>query len=227
MSPEHGNKYFSHFESEHLPKITWQEMIENQVVFSPGRVISAITEAERFLITESGPNLDRRRILVPEWFSYWSHLLAKVHQSADVEFFDSGNKLINFDKLPKFLYTNYSDLKTGEIFVAGAEGHKGHLHAARYMANIVPITIWGFEQESYMSKKARNGSFLPLELRLSMWFYERSVNHLTVLPANDLGIPDNDHYNDLFKRSGANYFFVHESDPYNRGKVEKRRTRFR
>lgn len=122
--------------------------------------------------------------------------------------------MVKFEKLSGLLKAKYPNKDTGMLFVAGAEGHKGHVWAARYMANIVPVTIWGFEQPEYMRRKARKAPFLSLPLRLSMWFYKPLLNHLTVLPLNESSTSDNDHYNELFMRSGARYFFVHEKDPY-------------
>lgn len=214
MSPELPDKYFTHFESKHMPKITWQEMVENRVVIAPEMVTKALKEAEHLLTTSPGPNLDRRKILAPQWFGYWQTLLQLYLDESSSDLVDSGNTLIAFENLADHIKVYYGNSNTGEIFVAGAEGHRGHIHAAKYMASLVPVTVWGFEQEKYMERKEREASFLPLELRLSMWFYEPSVTHITVLPLNTSGVPDNEHYDDLFKRSGAKYFFVHENDPY-------------
>ena len=54
-------RYFNKFESEVLPRIDWREMFERKVVIAPGLVLTALQEAEHFLTTESGPNLERRR----------------------------------------------------------------------------------------------------------------------------------------------------------------------
>lgn len=70
MSAEETEKYFHSFESGALPQISWQEMLDSNVVFAPQRIIGALREAREFLISEPGPNLQRRRILVPEWFKY-------------------------------------------------------------------------------------------------------------------------------------------------------------
>lgn len=221
MSVETTGEYFHSFESDALPKIDWQEMFDKKMVFAPQNVVAALKEAEGLLVTLPGPNLERRRILAPKWFEYWKELLTTSSYESDTGLVPSGNKLIEFEGLPGFLETRYKDINTGMIFVAGAEGHKGHLHAAKYMAGKVPVTIWGFEQPKYMQRKARKAPFLPLSLRLLMWFYVPEITHLTVLPRNVSGKSDNDHYNGLFVSSGARYFFVHEKDPYLKEKLAR------
>jgi len=221
MTPEGTPKYFTNFESEALPKVTWEEMVESQLVISPLNVYMALKEAENLLTTHPGPNLERRQRLAPRWFGYWKQLLEKRLTSNDVELIGSDDKLIGFEYLASFLQRKYANKDTGITFNAGAEGHEGHLHAAKYMANNVPIAIWALEQAEYMKQKERKAHFLPLELRLSMWFYEPSVSHLAVLPKDPLGKYDNDHYNGLFIRSGAKYFFVHEKDPHLKEKLKR------
>jgi len=214
MSPERTGKYLHSFESDALPKVGWQDMLNKRVVYAPQNVLAALKDAEQLLVTHTGPNLARRKILAPEWFGYWKDMLTTFSYESDTGLMSSGDKLVNFDDLSRLLEARYKDENTGMLFVAGAEGHKGHIHAAKYMAGVVPVTVWGFEQDDYMQRKARKAPFLSLQLRLSMWFYKSTITHLTVLPRNSQGIPDNDHYNELFIRSGVKYFFVHEKDPY-------------
>src|SRR3989344_8855359 len=221
MTAENKPRFFINFESEALPKITWQEMLDKKVVFAPQNVLAALKEAEQLLVTHPGPNFARRKVLAPEWFGYWKDLLKAPQLESGTGLVSSGDKLVKFEDLSSLLETKYRDENTGMLFVAGAEGHKGHVHAAKYMARVVPVTIWGFEQDEYMQRKARKAPFLPLPLRLSMWFYESALTHLPVLPINLSGLPDNDHYNELFLRAGVKYFFVHEKDPYLEQKLER------
>src|SRR3989344_2433690 len=214
MTAENKPRFFINFESEALPKITWQEMLDKKVVFAPQNVLAALKEAEQLLVTHPGPNFARRKVLAPEWFGYWKDLLKAPQLESGTGLVSSGDKLVKFEDLSSLLETKYRDENTGMLFVAGAEGHKGHVHAAKYMARVVPVTIWGFEQDEYMQRKQRKGPFLSLPLRLSMWVHEGPLTHLTVLPRNTRDLPDNDHYNGLFLGSGAKYFFVHEKDPY-------------
>ncbi|KKQ43008.1 MAG: hypothetical protein US60_C0009G0011 [Microgenomates group bacterium GW2011_GWC1_37_8] len=213
MTAETDREFFKNFESDALPRVDWQEMLDNRVVFAPQNILAALKEAEQLLVSHPGPNLERRKVLAPEWFGYWKDLIIALPYESDAGLMSSGDKLVKFEDLSSLLETRYKDENTGMIFVAGAEGHKGHVHAAKYMAKVVPVTVWGFEQDEYMQRKARKAPFLPLPLRLSMWFYESALTHLTVLPINLSGLPDNDHYNELFLRAGVKYFFVHEKDP--------------
>ncbi|KKR30838.1 hypothetical protein A2715_01920 [Candidatus Woesebacteria bacterium RIFCSPHIGHO2_01_FULL_39_32] len=214
MGAERTEQYFHSFDSDALPSVDWQEMLDKRVVFAPQNILAALKEAEQLLVSHPGPNLERRKVLAPEWFGYWKDLLIAFPYESDTGLMFSGDKLVKFEDLSRLLESRYKDENTGMIFVAGAEGHKGHIHAAKYMASVVPVTVWGFEQDEYMQRKARKAPFLPLQLRLSMWFYEPTVTHLAVLPSNLSGLPDNDHYNELFIMAGVKYFFVHEKDPY-------------
>lgn len=214
MSPEiERAEYFTNFESKVLPKITWQEMMEKNVVISPEKALEALKEAYELLTTAPGPNLERRKVLAVGWFNYWQDLLVRFSRCPCGDLVDSGAKLVGFKNLSGFLKDKYGGINTGMLFVAGAEGHEGHVHAAKYMSEMVPVTIWGFEQPEYMKTKERRANFLPLELRLSMWACMPNISHLTVLPLNTSGISDSEHYNDLFKMSGVMYFFAHEKDP--------------
>jgi hypothetical protein len=214
MTAENESRYLHSFESEHISPISWVEMLDRGVVLAPHKVLLALEQAEKFLVTTPGPNLQRRKVLAPEWFGYWKRKLENQDVESEDGLVSSADKLVKFDEIARFLFSKYGDERTGMSFVAGAEGHKGHVYAAKYMARVVPVTIWGFEQDEYMQRKDRKAPFLSLPLRLSMWVHEGTLTHLTVLPRNTRDLPDNDHYNELFVHSGVKYFFVHEKDPY-------------
>ena len=221
MSPENKPEYFNNFEPSNLPEISWQEMFQEKKTFSPGLVLNALREAELYLTTAPGSNLERRKVLAPEWFGHWKDLLQRTGIDTKDDFIAAGDKFVEYMNLKNLLWNKYRGKKTGITNVAGAEGHKGHVFAAKYMSDVVPFVIWAFEQESYMAKKTREGSFLKLPLRLGMWFFESSLTHLTVLPEILPGVTENDHYNSLFVQSGANYFFVHEEDPNIEQKLQR------
>ena len=221
MSPENKPEYFKNFEPSDLPEVTWQQMFKEKKTYSPLSVLTALEEAKLFLTTQPGPNLERRKNLATEWFGYWEKSLKETGVDTTDVFIDSGEKFIDFSRLSGFLRTKYKDKKTGITNLAGGEGHIGHVFAAKYMSDVVPIVIWAFEQESYMAKKTRQASFLKLPLRLGMWFFESSITQLTVLPEIQPGVSEKDHYNSLFVQSGANYFFVHEEDPNLEQKLQR------
>lgn len=68
-------EYFYKFETELLSEITWEEMVKEGKIISPSRSIKILQQAKKFLITAPGPNLERRKVLVPEWLDYWTSLL--------------------------------------------------------------------------------------------------------------------------------------------------------
>ena len=51
MKAEGTGKYLHNFESDALPNVGWQEMLENRVVFAPQNVLAALKEAELLLVT--------------------------------------------------------------------------------------------------------------------------------------------------------------------------------
>lgn len=209
------DKYFRHFKPENvqLPNVSWEEMIDRKVVFGPTLLRKVLSEANDYLTTAEGPNLERRKVIVPPWFDYWRDLLVFTPEWTEEGLIDSGNKLQYFENIKEILSLQ-PNKTSGGLFVAAAEGHAGHIHAAEYMSGEVDVVVWGFEQESYMLGKPRGGSFLPLEVRLSMWFYMKNIDILTVIPEIDEGTGVNEHYDSLFEQLGIDVMFYDENDPY-------------
>ena len=78
MSAEHQGKYIKHFASEHIPPLTWQEMLETGETIRPQILALILAEARNDLLTIPGPNLDKRKRLVPDWFDYWIQRCSNV-----------------------------------------------------------------------------------------------------------------------------------------------------
>jgi hypothetical protein len=189
------------------PECTWQEMIRTGEVIEPETLIKILLLAKNFLITAPGPNRAARSELVPPWYDQWWRLILDSQPEK--------KKLRPFTQVKPYLTENSLVDHSGVLFVAGAEGHEGHLHAASYMKENVLCTILAFEQDSYFTivGKERGAPFLPLEVRLSMWHYSPSVDLLTVLPERMLGVPEDEHYQALFEQLGARYCFAEAIDP--------------
>lgn len=109
---------------------------------------------------------------------------------------------------------------TGVLFVAGAEGHTGHVLALGEMYESC-FPIWVFEQNGYFINKHRPGPFLPLEVRLSMWCCDNRMGLTTVAPECPQGGDLNEHYQKLFDRTGAKWCFADILDPNAREKVRR------
>jgi hypothetical protein len=208
--------YFYNFESEILPKITWEEMVKEGKIISVGLLIKILTEAEKFLVTAPGPNLEKRKVLVPEWLGYWTNFLKP---KAGIMKLVASERLAAFDQVHEIL-TRRNLTNTGVLFVAGAEGHAGHVYALEEMSRSC-FPVWVFEQDSYFKHKARPGPFLPLEVRLSMWCYDPRMGLVTVAPEclqeGDL----NDHYKKLFDQTGADRCYADSLDPNALKKVRR------
>lgn len=175
----------------------------------PEHLTLALSRAKEFLITEPGPNLLRRRHFAPIWLDFWGKLsqqFCNQRTESRPGFTRSGN-LWPFGKIRDCVEGEVS----GALFVAGAEGHYGHVYAAQFMGMWV-TPVWAFEQDSYFATKERRNPFLPLELRLSMWEHF-GIDYLTVSPERDSDVDLNTHYARLFQKLGVTYCFATEGDP--------------
>lgn len=232
MTPERPKpEYFTHFESQNLPDCNWREMLARKEVLSPLVITKVLLEAREFLTTEPGPNLEKRRRIVPPWISYWTTRLVGLTAYSLIETrpgFVRSEKLMTYDRVGGWLEERGCQNYAGVLFVAGAEGHAGHVYAANYMASQRvrgrPLfSVWSFEQDSYLMCKERKAPFLPLELRLSMWNFHRP-EIITVSPEKRTDVSDKDHYDKLFKLLGVKYCFADEKDPYRDQKIQRGRT---
>ncbi len=204
-----------HFKPElTLPEIDWHEMLTQQVVFSPDLTRNALILAKHELMSKSGPNLERRKELSPKWFDPWINDIFSKEQTCGSPLVSSA-KIMLLDEINDYLRETGKWYNSGILNVAGAEGHPGHRHAASYMIEKGFFPIWVFEQESYLERyKVRGGSYLSLELRLSMWSHYFDNCILTVAPERDPDMSVKDHYQKIFDQAGARYSLAYFSDPY-------------
>lgn len=208
-----------------LAESSWEMMISEGVVFGPNRLREILRKARRLLETAPGPNLATRYELAQGWFSYWNQLISdKAEEMPDGQSpFVKSAKLMPVDNVVAYLAgSSYRHHESGVLFVAGAEGHEGHLHAAKWMTDHLgswPCPIWVFEQNSYFAVKERGLPFLPLLVRLSMWHYYPGLRIITVAPERRAGVPEATHYQEIFDHLGATYCFAEELDPHRKEKV--------
>lgn len=205
-------KYFCDFESAHLPDITWNELIAQHKVFAPWVIRQVLQEAKEFLMTEEGPHLDRRKRLSSEWLDPWIDKILP-RQTVRGNKIVSSNKIMPIKEIRRYLIESDNYPNSGVLNVAGAEGHQGHLFAARYMADKGFFPIWIFEQNNYFDNKKREAPFLPLELRLSMWACYFKQGIMTVAPYRKEGVSFQDHYQEVFNLTGARYSLATIKDP--------------
>lgn len=201
------------------PDCTWQRLVEQREVLAPKVLLDVLRYAKWFLAEEPGPNMYRRRELAREWFRIWEK---QIPESLDIlrdpRDFVASDKVMPFEEVANFL--NKRQGASGVLFVAGAEGHAGHLHAASYMAGSVDYPVWVFEQDRYLLQKKRKAPFLPLAVRLSMWHYS-PLAVLTVAPNRPPHLSEASHYANLFQRLGADFCFADEDDPHCEEKIKR------
>lgn len=164
MTPERLQpEYFANFRSEEIPECTWQELLSEGKAISPSFLVRILEDAKKFLITEAGPNLGRRQFLVPKWLDYWIDWLSAIRSEeyGATEFVRS-ERLVPFESVKRLLEETGQIRNSGVLFLAGGEGHPGHVFAANYMRRKWVdynqlFSVWAFEQEPYLAKKPRGG----------------------------------------------------------------------
>lgn len=200
------SEYLGGFNSNLFENWHWQEMVEKNQVIDPVTLRSCLQEAFIYLTTEPGPNLERRKQLAPTWLGWWIRHLKNKTETSNVA------TIASLETIPVILGKDLQK-PSGVLFVGGGEGHGGHRWAVNWMMRFVkPVLL--FEQENYFKDKERGEQFLPLEVRLSMWSYYESNMIISVLPQRDEEISLTDHYQPIFDKTGADYCFAAEGDPY-------------
>lgn len=186
--------------------ITVLDMLQAGRILSPGTLSLELQDAYRHLISEPGPHLSQRRETAEKWLPWWINYLHSL--PSPVAPLVPSPKIMALDSV-------IADGDAGILFVAGAEGHEGHRFASHWMKRHVKKTIWLFEEDAYLQQKERGGSFLPLEVRLSMWSHHPDIDTVSVTPLADRQeFPDlSTFYRYIFDRTGAGYCFATEDDP--------------
>lgn len=203
-------EYLKEFNTEIISNYKWQDMLEENRPVKPLALKYFLGQAERFVTTEPGPNLQVRRDSAPDWLGWWNMFL----EFAETE----KNKRAILAPLNR-VNLAVEDNSAGVLFVGGAEGHGGHRMAVDWVSSYVkPILL--FEQDGYLKVKEREKPFLPLGVRFSMWSYYNPDLVISVIPKKEQGMSDKEHYQEVFNKTGAEYCFATEGDP-NQG--EKRR----
>jgi hypothetical protein len=209
------------------PGCSWETLLSEGKALGPDRLLAILREAKALLETAPGPNLARRYDLAQGWFNCWFRLIQRERRE-EVDrpsLFIESHKLIPVDKVATYLAENQVlRNESGVLFVAGAEGHAGHFHAIRWMADHLgswPCPIWVFEQDSYLTKKERGSPFLPLVVRLSMWHYHPQARVITVAPERDMEVPEARHYKEIFDCLGVTFCFAEELDPLREEKIRR------
>ena len=201
----------------------WEELLRQRKALSPFILAQVLRELCDFLTHAPGSNLHRRSHLVPGWLQWWVVQLRNAKYS--IPYFDeqktlfSNPHMVEFEKVPQEI--NKIGRSAGVLFVAGAEGHWGHVEAFDYMEKYV-LPIWIFEQDAYLKRKKRKAPFIPLEVRLSMWAWIRK-GLFTVSPAHTGRNTDEGHYQYLFNQTRAQYSFSDEQDPNVKEKINRGR----
>jgi hypothetical protein len=150
-------KFFTQkdLQSRYLPEATWEELVDEKKIIAPSLLKLVLEEAKDFLINEPGPNKWRREILAPLWFNHWIDELERYAPRLDgdrSEDWWESDKLARIEDLNKRLAEKQIEDQAGVLFVAGAEGHFGHVAAAGYMREQMVYPIWAFEQDGYLER---------------------------------------------------------------------------
>lgn len=218
-----GSEYLSqkNWESPYLdgmPK--WQELIDQQSVYSPRQLVLILQDARRFLSTEPGEHLRDRQKYSQEWLGWWIEYFER-NTTWRMNEVVSNNAVSSIDNVRQKLL--FADLRndSGLLTGAGMEGTPGHLSAIDHMAKNVRGVVIGLEQDSYMLGKPRKYPLLNLAVRLSMWAQHPKVNVVTVLPEKSGGVETSLHYLEINQKMGTRYSFGSADDPYLSEKIRR------
>lgn len=199
-------EYFRAFRPPILDGVHYQDMIAKGEILSPHVLFSVLHQAREFLTSERGPHLFQRRQAAPEWIDWWiTQFKPGLFDTPE----DKEQRLIHSSKL-QTIHNIGNELRadnkstSGAVFMAGGEGTPGHRLAIDWMRMHVDKPVVLLEQEKYMETKERGGSFLPLEVRLSMWCHYPETVYVGVIPEREEGIEINEHYQRIFDITDAN-----------------------
>lgn len=198
------SEYLSHFEKDGVNFPSWREILETGEPIDRKTLLDFLTSAKEYLTNEPGPHLAERRQYAYDWLNWWiAFMKAQDMRSRPA-------LLLPIEQIRRY---QDPDTKTGVLFAGGMEGHRGHRQAINWMLGFVkPILL--LEQDDYLVSKARKSPFLPLSVRLSMWGYYSPDLRISVLPKRNPEVSERDHYQAIFDKTGADYCFATEGDPY-------------
>ena len=195
-------------------------MVENGIALSPHFLGLQIQAALNFLTTELGPNLSKRKSLVPEWMGWWINFISNF--SDDEPKFSSSGRLVSLNKLSsKFGELASQGYLTAAAFAATMEGTVGHRYFLEEIKHLTIHSAIGLEGQGYFDRHPeRRPACLPLSIRMRM---VALLGH-NVFPIPDLpsGIRENTHYEDIFARTKALFYCFtwgdsHENEKRRRG----------
>lgn len=211
------SEYLRGFRISGLEGVDYGRMTAEHLVISPLPLANILTSAFQYLRTFPGEHLNERRELAPEWLGWWINYLSGFPSSN--ELLVPSDKLKSIEDIGGVLRSRKE--ASGVLFVAAAEGHEGHRHAARWMKDHVKTVVWLFEQDEYLKRKPRGAPFLPLEVRLSMWAHHPGVDLASITPYTDcLNVDElNAYYKRIFKTTDATYCFATKGDPNLEAKI--------
>ncbi|MBI2066000.1 hypothetical protein HYT60_00640 [Candidatus Woesebacteria bacterium] len=205
------SEYLKRFGLELIKSYGWQEILESGEPIDRKTLSEFLIRANEFLTTEPGPHLAQRREYSTDWLKWWIEYI----------------KVAGTDRRPALLLPINRIRRSvdpgnpsGVLFAGGLEGHRGHRWAVDRMLSFVkPILL--FEQDEYLAGKERQASFLPLEVRLSMWSHYRPDLMISVLPQRNPAVTESEHYKALFEATGADYCFATDGDQFAEQKMAR------
>ena len=154
----------------------------------------------------------------------------KQYQDANPEDdgrFIESHRLADLDSIAnKVEEAHQEGRESGIVLFGGGEGHDGHRWAVDWMFRHLRypgVSILLLEQDWYMATKEREETFLPLNVRLSMWSLYHRLDLVGVLPVVEEGVDANDHYERIIQDLGVDYSFATENDPNLWSKIRRGR----
>lgn len=217
-------EYLHDFKPECYQGISVEEMLDKQIVVHPAILHQALSEALVYLRTAPGPNLERRKILAEEWLTPWITIFAREVKPVKGHELIRSYGVFTFERIKEYMHESMKSIRSGLIFMAGAEGHPGHIWAMQHIRNThaYPVVL-AIDQPEVVEAKSRGGVFLPGWMRYSMWALSPYVDAVTQIPTRPENVNAAQFYNDIARQLDPAYFFATIGDKHFQEKVARSR----
>jgi len=195
--------------------LSFDELIAMGKILAPGFLWQLVGQAKEYLMTEPGPNLFRRQMLVPEWLGYWMTVL-QAERDFDP---NTGSKLVESDRIMtisemknRFKKLHRKGIISGVWFMGTGEAGPGHRMAWYQASRRVRELAMLYEGEDYFDKHPdRRRPCLPEAIRASLaGYYGLRVSRV---PDRPDGVSEAKHYREVFRLTGATVNFVTRGYP--------------
>jgi len=187
--------------------LSFQDLISTGQILAPAFLGLMLSQAKNYLIETPGEHQDQRKYLVPKWLDYWLNLMPQLNGYSK----DNSKALVphpNIVSLGAMAEVFRKSRKyTGIWIMATGEGSPAHRQILDESKSRVAQVGLLFEAQKYFTQHpGRRLPCLPEAVRASMAAHFGLL--VSVAPDRLDAVSEDDHYQKVFKLSGANINFT-------------------